>query len=204
MHTELIQLDRGRAAQLYRDYKKAVYYDKPLTEVDAEVMQAYRLIAKGKMIIRALESIRQAGLTRDFLPKLAIAPATAPKVFLTRYHDGQMQMSPTERFARGRKRNTFAFRENTFVFPADSFPLTWDRKGRSQRSEHSAQVPPVPLSLKPKRGLASYFILWEANWQPEPARDPYLLRRIGRADLWVVLAHWELTEVERAALSTRV
>jgi hypothetical protein len=65
-------------------------------------------------------------------------------------------------------------------------------------------VPPVPLSLKPKRGLASYFILWEANWQPEPARDPYLLRRIGRADLWVVLAHWELTEVERAALSTRV
>ena len=75
---------------------------------------------------------------------------------------------------------------------------------RVGRSENTAQVPPVPLHLKPKRGLASYFILWEATWQPEPARDPYLLRRIGRADLWVVLAHWELTEVERAALATRV
>jgi hypothetical protein len=31
-----------------------------------------------------------------------------------------------------------------------------------------------------------------------------LLRRIGRADLWLVVAGWDLTEVERAALSTRL
>ena len=37
-----------------------------------------------------------------------------------------------------------------------------------------------------------------------PPRDPYLLRRIGKADLWLVVASWELTEVEMAALSTRV
>ena len=203
MHTELIQLDRGRAAQLYRDYKKAVNYTKPLDAVDAEVMQAYRLIAKGKMIIRALESIKQAGLTRDFLPKLAIAPATAPKVCLTRYRDGQFRMAPQSMYSR-RTRNIFNFRESTFVFPAESFPMDYTGTRRAGRSENTAQVPPVPLHLKPKRGLASYFILWEATWQPEPARDPYLLRRIGRADLWVVLAHWELTEVERAALATRV
>jgi hypothetical protein len=202
MHTELIQFDRGQAARLYQDYKKAVHYSKPIDPVDAEVMQAYRLIAKGKLIIRALESLKQAGLTRDFLPKLALASAVAEKCYLTRYRDGQIVMSST-RSAR-RKRNTFNFRETTFNFPPDSFPMTWDGKRRAAISDHSAQLPPVPLSLKPKRGLASYFILWEANWQPEPARDPYLLRRIGRADLWVVLAHWELTEVERAALATRV
>jgi hypothetical protein len=202
MHTELIQLDRGRALQLYRDYKKSVHYEKPLAPVDSEVMQAYRLIAKGKLIIRALESIKQAGLNREFLPKLALAPATAEKCWLTRYRDGQIVMKPKE-WSR-QKRNAFTFREGTFVFPADSFPIGWDGKRRTSNSTHTAQVPPVPLHLKPKRGLASYFILWEANWHPEPARDPYLLRRIGRGDLWVVLAHWELTEVERAALSTRV
>ena len=202
MHTEVIQLDRGRALQLYREYQKAVHYERPLDQVDAEVMQAYRLIAKGKMIIRALESIRQAGLNREFLPKLAIASATAEKCFLSRYRDGRIIMSPKQ-WTR-RKRNVFDFRESTFVFPHDSFPMSWDGKHRTGSSEHNAQVPPVPLHLKPKRGLASYFILWEATWHPEPARDPYLLRRIGRADLWVVLAHWDLTEVERAALSTRV
>jgi hypothetical protein len=48
MQTQLIELDRGRAATLYRDYKKALYYDKPLDDVDREVMQAYRLIAASR------------------------------------------------------------------------------------------------------------------------------------------------------------
>jgi len=34
-------------------------------------------------------------------------------------------------------------------------------------------------------------------------RDPMLLRRLG-GDLWLVVAHWDLTEVERAAMATRV
>jgi hypothetical protein len=31
-----------------------------------------------------------------------------------------------------------------------------------------------------------------------------LLRRIGQADLWIVCAAWELTEIERAVLAARV
>ena len=31
-----------------------------------------------------------------------------------------------------------------------------------------------------------------------------LLRRMGRGDLWLVMAAWDLTEVERAALQARV
>jgi hypothetical protein len=67
-----------------------------------------------------------------------------------------------------------------------------------------ALVPSVPVHLRPKRGLASYHVLWEAEWTKVVPRDPYLLRRIGRADLWLVCAAWELTEVERAALATRL
>lgn len=42
------------------------------------------------------------------------------------------------------------------------------------------------------------------QWQRVPPRDPFLLRRIGKADLWLVVAMWDLTEVERAALATRL
>ena len=85
-----------------------------------------------------------------------------------------------------------------FTFPAGSFvnaKETW-------RAE--ALVPVPPLHLRPQRGLANYHILWEAEWTKIVPRDPYLLRRIGQADLWLVVAMWNLTEVERAALSTRI
>jgi hypothetical protein len=45
--------------------------------------------------------------------------------------------------------------------------------------------------------------LWEAEWRRVAPRDPYLLRHVG-GDIWVVLAAWDLTEVERAAMATRL
>jgi hypothetical protein len=204
MHTELINIPRHEAFKLYKQYKSHVGYSEPATkQVDAEVRRAYYLLSKGRVIIKALESIKQAGLNRDFLPKLALAPATASTCYLTRYRDGQFRMSPREGWTRS-KRYDLNFREQTFVFPAESFPLDWDRKSRRQNSEHKAQVPLIPSHLRPKRGLANYHVLWEAEWERLPPRDPYLLRRIGKADLWLVVAHWDLTEVERAALATRV
>jgi hypothetical protein len=199
MHTELITMARHEAAQLHHAYKKHVAYSQP---IDWEIQRAYALIAKGRVIIRALESIKQAGLNREFLPKLALTPASAQVCYLSRYNDGQCTMSPHERGNR-QKGNLF-FRANTFVFPRDSFPMSWNGKFRSGRSDHKAQVPIIPLHLRPKRGLENYHVLWEAEWQPLPPRDPYLLRRIGKADLWLVVAHWDLTEVERAALATRI
>lgn len=203
MHTEMITLDRGEADLLYRKYKEHAAYSEP---IDWEVQRTYDLLRKGKVIIKAIESIRQAGLNREFLPKLALAPANATECHLERYRDGQFQMTPLMPGKRWphRGKHNLAFRENTFVFPAESFPMRWDGRERVGRSDHKALVPPIPLHLRPKRGLQNYHILWEAEWTRTPPRDPYLLRRIGKADLWLVVAHWDLTEVERAALSTRV
>jgi hypothetical protein len=202
MNTELIKMARSEANALYRKYKEHQAYSDP---IDWEVQRTYDLLRKGKVIIRAIESIKQAGLTRDFLPKLAIAPATAKQCNLARYNDGQFVMSPHSFWARSKK-NVLAFRQNTFKFPAESFPLSQfgNPPHRTSRSDHVAIVPPIPVHLRPRRGLQNYHVLWEAEWEPVPPRDPYLLRRIGKADLWLVVAHWELTEVERAALSTRM
>jgi len=201
MHTELVKMARHEAEQLYQKYKTHTAYSAP---IDWEVQRAYYLLAKGRVIIRALESIKQAGLDRDFLPKLALAPATAQKCHLHRFHNGRIVMAPRQ-FLRGRK-DEINWRESTFNFPRDSFPLeTWrNAPQRMTHSEHEAVLPIIPVHLRPQRGLENYHVLWEAQWQPLPPSDPYLLRRIGKADLWLVVAHWELTEVEKAALATRV
>jgi hypothetical protein len=199
MHTDLVKVDPAQAAGLYRKYKEHVAYQAP---IDWEIQRAYQLLAKGKTIIRALESVKNAGLNREFVPKLAIAQATAQVCYLRRYNDGAAKMSNRDHWSE--RKVDFKFKAGTFVFPQESFPLSWDRKSRSDRADHQATLPLIPVHLRPKRGLASYHILWEADWSRGVPVDPFLLRRIGYADLWLVVASWELTAVEVAALATRV
>jgi hypothetical protein len=199
METTHVTLDRGEAERLYRKYKEHAAYSRP---IDWEVQRAYQLLAKGRLIIRALESVVRAGVTEAGLPKLALAGATAKACFLERSISGGATMASSNNWRA--KSNRFVWQRDTFKFPADSFEWGWDRKSRVARQSHTAMLPLVPVHLRPKRGLANYHLLWEAEWQPIPPRDPYLLRRIGKADLWLVVAHWDLTEVERAALATRI
>jgi len=200
METQHVTLDREEAARLWRKYKEHSAYSKP---IDWEVQRAYQLLAKGKLIIKALESVVKAGVTEAGLPKLALAGATAPACFLERTASGAASMSSSNSWRRA-KTNRYVWQARTFAFPAESFAWSWDGKYRITRDDHRAQLPLIPLDIRPKRGLANYHVLWEAEWTPVPARDPYLLRRIGKADLWLVVAHWNLTEVERAALATRI
>jgi hypothetical protein len=199
METTHVTLDRAEAARLWRKYKEHQAYSSP---IDAEVMRAYQLLSKGRLIIKALESVAKAGVNVEGLPKLAIASATAKACYLERSVNGGATMASSDNWRT--KKNVHHWRPDSFDFAPDTFPWGWDRKSRVHRSNHKATLPIIPAYLRPKRGLANYHVLWEAEWQPLPPRDPYLLRRIGKADLWLVVAHWDLTEVERAALATRV
>jgi hypothetical protein len=58
-------------------------------------------------------------------------------------------------------------------------------------------------NLPPERGLKNDHILREAIWHPALPVDPMPLRRLG-PELRRVVAAWELTPVEQAALATRV
>jgi hypothetical protein len=200
MHTELIKVPREEATLMYRKYKEHVNYAKP---IDWEIQRCYQLLARGKVIIRAIESIKQAGLNREYLPKLAIAPATSAACHLRRNSNGSMVMSPDDRFHSHEARN-IRFNEDTFAFPAESFPIaSWNPKIRIS-TDHKAIMPLIPVHLRPKRGMENYSVLWEAEWKRVIPVDPFLLRRIGKSDLWLVVAHWDLTAVEQGALSTRV
>ncbi len=57
--------------------------------------------------------------------------------------------------------------------------------------------------LLPKGSNENYYVLWEVDhWTREPPRDPYLLRRITD-NMFVVIAAWNLTDLERAVIKGR-
>lgn len=76
---------------------------------------------------------------------------------------------------------------------------------RWYRANYTTTVPAVPFHLRPK-DLENYFILWEvAKWeqypQPTAPGDPLLLKRIAHP-VYVVVAQWDLTELEQRILES--
>jgi hypothetical protein len=161
------------------------------------IQRTYQLIAQGRLVIKALDSIATAGVGEDGYPKLAICRADAATCYF------QDQANGGGRFAKDRwvKEN---HRRSYIDLPPGSFPLEVARERRRDWARAEATVPLIPIDLRPKRGLENYHLLWEAVWRPAPPVDPMLLRRIGLADLWVVLAAWDLSPVEQAALAARI
>lgn len=194
MQTQRIELEPKRARELWRDYRKHQHWSEP---IDQEVMRIYQALAQGKLVIKALESITAAGLNAESLPKLAIARADAQFCWLHAEENGAAVFATDERALTWQAER---MRRRRVALPRGSFNPPIARN----RWRPRAIVPQVPLPLRPKRGLENYHVLWEAEWTLVPPVDPMLLRRVGEADLWIVCAVWNLTEVERMALSARV
>lgn len=192
MNVEKIVVDRKMARELYREYKAHAMYSEA---VDKEIQRAYQLIAQGRMVIKALDSVSAAGLGADNLPKLAIANATAKECHLRLWQSGQATMSST-RWARSQAHHV-QFNPGAFKVPE----LPKDKWGSI---DAVAVMPIIPIKYRPTEALKNYHVLWEAVWRRVPPRDPMLLRRIGKADMWLVVAAWDLTEVERAAMAGRL
>lgn len=190
METTMITLDRDEALKMLRKYKEHRAYQTP---IDHEIEQIYRLITRGKVVIKALESVVQAGVDEDGLPKLALVRADAAKCFL------QMSSDGSARFSAEPVVNGHTAMSKFFSFPPGSFI---GRRPHRWRAE--AIVPHIPPDIRPKRGIQNYHILFEAIWEPTPPIDPLLLRRIGKGDTWLVVGAWNLTEVERAVIAGRI
>jgi hypothetical protein len=203
MHTVPIDIDRHKARSLYREYRKHVHWSTP---IDRECQRAYQFLALGRLVIQALESVKAAGVNTEGegvgFPKLALCRADAVSCACSLTFRGGCTMTPDDTRPRFRWRadNALINWRNVMSWPDGTFALN----PSVRRTRAVALVPTPPLHLRPKRGLANYHILWEAEWTKRPPNDPLLLRRIGQGDLWLVVAQWDLTPVERAALSTRV
>src|SRR5262245_23621086 len=79
MKVEELKLDPEKARELWRKYQEHRAYQSPH---DEEIAAIYKRIAQGRTVIRALESIRAAGVNSEGLPKLAIARADQTLCYL--------------------------------------------------------------------------------------------------------------------------
>lgn len=191
MHTTVLKVDPAQAALIVRKYKEHRAWATP---VDVEIVRLASMIAKGKVIIRALESIRTGGLDEMGRPKLAIARADAKRCFLDIRSDGSGIMHIENN--RGGWLPARMAASRRFDFDAGTF----GPGKRGQRCE--AIVPHIPPDIRPKRGLQNYHVLFEAEWTRTYPIDPMLLRRVGNSgDTWIVVEAWALTDIERAVLS---
>jgi hypothetical protein len=187
MEVAKLEIDRTEARRLQREYKSHRAFQ---TAEDREIERTYRLIAAGKVVIQARESIRRAGLGADGFPKLGLVRADAKVCHVEMGTLGQCRMWMNDRWMPRAESKRLILPDGTFA-------------ERTRWGAAEAMVPLIPVHLRPRTALDNYHILFEAEWRRVPPRDPYLLRHVG-GDIWVVLAAWDLTEVERAAMATRL
>lgn len=196
MQVEKLEVDRSKARELHALYHA---HRKDETAMDAEIRKAYRAIGQGRMVIQALASIIAAGAKADGTPKLAICNAAETRCRLEITESGKAMMWPSRN---GRPPNT-TDRTNVFRFPEGTFLPFTKRDAYDWRHPYEAVVPLIPPHLRPRTALDKYHILWEAEWGRVIPVDPMLLRRLS-GDMWLVVAAWDLTPVERAAMAHRL
>lgn len=192
MNVTEIKVDRWKARDAVRAYRDSVIA-RHGAEYEA-IRKTYVAIARGKRVIDLLATMKAAGVDAQQRPKLAIARADTRFVRFDRRWEGNFFLSSRERgnFPRPHRSRT-AGRLSTWL-PLDA-PRATDRT-------LTAIVPIIPPEFLPEpKDLAKYHILWEADWEAAPV-DPFLLKRI-HGYLYVIVAQWDLTEVERAVIGAR-
>lgn len=180
MEAVKVEVDFELARQRLRAYRDA---RAPKTPQDVAIMKAYRQIVRGKTVIRAHESIRQAGFDEQGRPRLAMARANEKRIDCNVWS------------------NRIEFAPDAYVRwnSARNITIKLEQDSKRMQARGRAVVPLIPLHLRPRGSLYPYYVLWEAAWQALPV-DPLLLRKLT-GDLYIVLAAWDLTAVEQAALA---
>lgn len=186
MQVAELKLDRSKAREFLKVYRE---HRDVQTPIDREIQKAYYAISRGRVVIQAFESIRRAGLDSGGFPKLAICRADASVCYYAgSKHGASFSIDRWSRHNETRRTLDFKWSEE--------LPAAENKRGE-------AIVPLIPVQHRPKAALSNYYVLWEATWKRIPPHDPMLLVRMA-GDMWLVVAAWDLTEVERAAMATRL
>jgi hypothetical protein len=185
MNCKTISLPYNEAQEKFIEYRDAVRQHN--RKEDAELMRGFKALSKGHKLIDVHDAMKFAGLNEKNQPKLAICRADATHCWCNIRRDGWAEFVMLDTWRRVRN-------DQRVVMPAGTFPEAASTSG----NKLCAIVPSIPPRLRPKVAYSKLHILWEAEWEEVPT-DPMLLRHLGGA-LYVVLACWDLTELERAVL----
>ena len=189
------------ATEKWHEYRAAskAYKD----PIYADLQKVYNQVKGGRKVIDILKVIQKGGVHENCHPKLAIAKATNKKVICHYNKNGDVKYLNTDHWRA-------PFKEDVVLIgclpaiPEQKLPLWNNSKFRESRFTLEAPVPICPPKLLPAKLTNDYYILWEVDvWKMVPPTDPYLLRRITK-NMFVVVAGWDLTEIEKAAMAGRM
>ena len=188
MDVETITVEKDEATKKYKAYAEAV----DLRAQYRALKQIYFHLSKGRNILDLYGSFRRAGIKAG-LPRIAIAPANEKK----------MRMEIGTNGISFQRQGKHSWNWHTYVWiPRRQLSKWLKRPSETNRVlRYEAVVPLIPADKRPKRSkyLKDYYILWEVeNWKEIP-KDPILLRRLTKT-LFLVVAKWDLTEVEQRVL----
>lgn len=161
---------------------------------DRQLLLAYKALAKGERLLHLPNVIRDGGWTTNWLPKLAVARASATKVAFQTGAAPYFEGSPWDSKIHNR------IDINRGIFPAEVTNSNW-RSNHHHPDRATALVPTVPPNLRPD-DLTKYHILWEAEWTFRAPGDPILLSQINDT-MYAVVAQWDLTPLEQKILESR-
>jgi hypothetical protein len=200
--------------------------DRELVAIDDAVMRGYRELGKGRRVIELSKAIAAGGTVQvadctgrywndgqheiavDVLaPGLAVTRADARSCWIEPLLSGNRVRYQADGWAWSRRRGDELQIDDAFDIDIELelAGLSYDRNERAAVSgmRLKAMAPTIPPALRPPHHLRNYHLLWEAEWTVGsmiPPGDPALLKHLG-GDMFAVLAVWDLSPLERAALA---
>lgn len=208
---EVVTLNKDDALEKFNEYKSALRVSR--SQHDRMMKAVYGALSEGLGVINPRAAIIKAGVEpENFHPRLAIARADRDTVYFRRRHtDDRAFFSSSERFFLNGSNKSAQARRDQFAFNVGDLPLSdelWrvDHKNLYSRIV-KATIPIIPPQHRPgDHALSQYCILWEVEkWEalPRPQRapgDPMLLKPLAQTGLYAVMAHWDLTDIEKMVL----
>lgn len=202
---EVVTMDIAEATAKFREYEKAVR--RTHAHADEVMANTFRALKEGKGVIHIASAIKKGGVHwKTGLPRLAISRADERFVFFRRTGDtGGIFGASRAMVQREHQGSQKSYRQ--YRAPSGTFP-TWQtckeqNNGVSPSGfwdTQTAAVPVIPPQFRPSDARSKYQILFEVNeWQRVAPVDPMLLRPLTNG-LAVVVAHWDLSPVERMVM----
>jgi hypothetical protein len=170
---------------------------KQRTPEDDALLSVFKAVRKhNARVINIADAFRHTGLNEFSQPRLAIARADWKDVGCTtskgEYESQVYAWTSAKFFESGIWR--VSDKVSAIELPAKTFP-------RHRHRDLRSAVPHIPAELRPKFHLRNYHILFEVQkWEEYPV-DPFLLKHVA-GGLYIVLAEWELTELEASLLGS--
>lgn len=199
IHLEEISQAREIATIKWREYRQAIKNTN--NDNYKDLAKAYNQLKNGRKLIDIAKVIQKGGVDKNTLhPKLAIAQAKSTEIRCEYSKNGSVNfINKNKRWEWHPQKSDVSLINCLPIIPDSIFENQFEHSFRLK-----APVPLIPPSALPKKITNDYYILWEVDvWKKIPPTDPYLLKRITN-NLFVVLAGWDLTEIEKAVMSGRM